>query len=417
MSDKPTHASRTGIIFGLILSRSLTHRVHPVVGRVVIKLWLGPDIDLNQNIKTSTCPEIESLRYEVLVYSRITEKIIKPGYSVNFIPFIAYGRCKREDIEKTIPLLGKDFQKLEKKYATDEGCQNPEYTNAVHMMITQAACQNGVCQRLFDLTSKPALTRFTTNFFDIQNVSSILLTLVWSLAVLQHFAKIRHNDLHLQNILLRDPDPNRPLFVYALSMDRIYVIPPSWMPRQPVIFDWDRASVYDSTFGPSNISLNAPSTNYCYLFNQCSEKEDRFDLYTLLCYMGKLPDTIGEKVVQKIIPNFIPECKEIEKNNPIVTCRTKTFPTDFPTPYQMLATGKYFDPFLLKNVLQQDNLKVYAEKIIVFPWVGINRLTVEKFVKNQILNPQPQPPTTSIRTQRGLPAGTLVGKPIGGSQK
>jgi len=279
---KPSASSSASVIaFARILARPFAPGAAPTPrGRVVVKMWLGPE-----NRKKHPCFEVDALVYETFVYKRILKRVLGPGLSTNFVPFIAYASCNRDRVLQTTAtrdLFGRTtspfasaFAKLAEEYAT---VCDTDVPNKARFLVTQSACDAGNCTPLFNLlrqqTTQPARL----------NVTCIFFTLVWALHVMQKYAGVQHNDLHSANVLLRDPDPDRPTFAYAPAADEIYVVPREWMPRQAVIFDWDHASVDDSSFfdGKRNPMLDG---RFCEDYGQCARRDDRYDLYTLLCNM------------------------------------------------------------------------------------------------------------------------------------
>ncbi len=96
---------------------------------------------------------------------------------------------------------------------------------------------------------------------------------------LQCFSEIdfRHNDLHLENIFIEPIEPS--LMFYFTGYDTYYMINTRTFVK---IFDFDKSSFVS---GEGLINEGLEKDNECSEHGMCSDKNNKFDLYTILFYL------------------------------------------------------------------------------------------------------------------------------------
>jgi len=248
--DKPQTTENTASPTLIAFLNVLRHAADPETGqRVVVKIW----IDTKKPPGQLQCTVDRRLGNEIEIYKRVLDKILAPGLSTNFIPFIASGECPLRTMTQTsqdgIRGLTAAIEKIENVRKTRYGCS--DQANRVRFLVTQSACGGqGPCQTLRALAeildNDP--NRHTERW---DNMHCIFFSLVWGIDALHNVAKISHNDLHLQNVVMRDEDPDRPTFLFVAEPNIVYAVPREWMPQQPMIFDWDRGLMVDDNHQPN----------------------------------------------------------------------------------------------------------------------------------------------------------------------
>jgi hypothetical protein len=105
----------------------------------------------------------------------------------------------------------------------------------------------------------------------------VILQCLYTLYVLRT-EKIRHNDLHFNNILISiHENPVKYLFIMGKDNQRQWFYVKT--KYTPLFFDWDMS--YNSELG-TNIKID---TGYCDTYNICSRDDMFFDTYTFLCHI------------------------------------------------------------------------------------------------------------------------------------
>ena len=192
-----------------------------------------------------------SLMYEKNMYEYISENIINTGICLNFIPFIAYGKCAYARLNKFIKDNTVNFTKKD-----------------THILVTGSVVN---IMSLSDLlTKKKDITK--------SEIKSIIFQLFYTLMIMENF-EIIHNDLHFNNILVQTLDKDVQLsFRVKLGEIRFttrYLIK---------IFDWDMS--YCEAVG-----INPKLTDGGYAFyNMNNEFRRNVDLINVICGSKDYPN-------------------------------------------------------------------------------------------------------------------------------
>jgi len=257
--QKKNSASDTKTYFAELVSAVLGQKELPVVAKVFI--------DNKNNY------HMQALKYEAKVYKYILDKIIKPGYSPNFIPFVGYAECP---YDKNIFLDRTAYTNflisLERK---------PSHDN-VGIILTERA-GNGAQFQI------PSTSRIVTPYKDFDQFSTasqakILFQIIYSLEVMQRF-RIVHNDFHAANVLIARFDTEIELG-FEISETQRFQFKTKYI---PYLFDWDFAFV--EKLGP-NPKIKGFTSLYRYAFN--NNFSSRRDLYTFFCTL-QFGGDIGKK--------------------------------------------------------------------------------------------------------------------------
>jgi serine/threonine protein kinase len=208
-------ASSAGVSFADLVISGYDRRLP-----VAIKMW------------SKDSSHATALEYEAEVY-KVIDQILVKKYSPNFIRFIGYGCCQKENI-----------------------C----------LLLTERAGNGAMFGRFKDF---PVRTLHEISLaLQPDELEKIIFQIVFSLEVLNRF-KINHNDLHTNNILVVD-------FIKPITMvfetNVRYLIKTRYV---PYIYDWDNS--YSFLCGP-----NPALKNHQFLFNT---NDSRRDLYTVMCYL------------------------------------------------------------------------------------------------------------------------------------
>lgn len=190
-----------------------------------------------QNEKDSQYFEIEGLKYEARVYKQITEEIIDKNKSPNFIPYIGYGCCSKQNTCITI---------------TEQAGNGSQF--GLHKMYPIYTLKD-----IFQSVSK-------------NSQEKILFQIIYSLELLSRL-KIVHNDLHFYNILVAKFDTE--IDMKFIVEGNSYIIKTKYV---PYLYDWDMA--YSQSLGANPRLLQYKEFNTTNIFDA------HRDLYTILCYLN-----------------------------------------------------------------------------------------------------------------------------------
>lgn len=193
--------------------------------------------------------QVAGMLYEMKVYNFITENIYQK-LSPNFIPSIASGFCSQKDISYSV------LSRLQNIYGKGDYDIGILFTNNL----------NSVGE---------GVNTFPSLFLEVdqEEKEKLIFQVIIALCAMQKF-KIRHNDLHLNNILVVILEEEVELNFKILG--DFYLVKTRYI---PCIFDWDFS--YVESLG-DNPKLNSAD---CWEDNMCNVYEPRFDLYTFMCYL------------------------------------------------------------------------------------------------------------------------------------
>lgn len=195
----------------------------------------------------------EGFDYEARVYLWITENIVKPGLSPNFIPALMYVQCG--NVERTRLII-------------TEAAQNCAYFGV-----------NKPCE-VFALHYIPSRTI----------LEQCLLQCVINLH-LMYIMGITHGDLHSMNVLVAVlPEPVD--LYYNVEGKKIFKIRTKYIVK---IFDWDRS--YCEALGKNPFIEDM----FNYTFLNTNENKPVYDLYTLLCTVFYKPERVaGNEILERL---------------------------------------------------------------------------------------------------------------------
>lgn len=210
-----------------------------------------------------------SMNYEKSVYEMVTEMFLKPGYSNNFIPFIAFATCSYDNILASIDRDPK-FKSLHKKLNRKE-FRNFSSVLGLNFLVT------GTGKRmvpLFDLLDRNLIKR-ELGLNEKKEIRSIIFQVLYALYLMQRVELI-HNDFHLGNILIEILD----------SATDVTILNATFRTRLiPRIFDWDLS--YCSQLG-DNPKFNDRWADYMHLGNHFRKGSD---YYQFICGLSeRLPN-------------------------------------------------------------------------------------------------------------------------------
>ena len=208
--------------------------------------------------KTKNTNVYYGLKYEKCVYEFITNFIIKPKVSPNFIPLLTSASCNLKKISESIPFR-EDDERLQKIQTLSEVI--PELN--LEFILTGT----DVDRNKF-LTLYKSMHNFTPETF-----MPIFFQIVYSLAVMDHFG-IVHNDLHENNIFVQRL--SKPITMSFHVDGKILQISTKFIIK---FFDWDRA--YVEALGPNKF-LEFNSSIRTHQFNK---KRTKQDFYQILCFL------------------------------------------------------------------------------------------------------------------------------------
>ena len=293
-----------------------------VSGMVGIGLELPVVVKLFRNITDKNDPlyyQTEGLRYEYKVYRQILTDIVQKNYSPNFVPFVAYGCCKKDNV-----------------------C----------LLITERV-GNGA---YFGLNKMFPVYTLHSIFTDLSNrdQAKILFQIIYSVQLLT-MLKIVHNDLHANNILV--VDFGRKIRMKFTVGVKSFVINTQYV---PYLYDWDTA--YSQTLGPNEklLVMGGLITNTFDSYR---------DLYTVFCnlnfvskHVPKTVETYSKTDLMKLKEGNIPPIILSKREVVVIRQRYAYVQTDDNFVYKMSRAE--FDDVVKQSIergLPGDIYTVYFE--------------------------------------------------------
>ena len=240
-----------------------------VAGIVGQRMELPVAMKIFRNIDS---PQISGLKYEAKVYKQIFEDIIEQKYSPNFISYVGFGCCEKEN-----------------------SC----------LLITETA-GNGA------QFSKPQLFPVYTLYnlypsINDREKAKTLLQIIYSIELL-NILRIVHNDLHINNILVADFGEENKIPMIFMAKGKIFQINARFV---PYLFDWDRS--YSEKLGP-NPRIEEEKSGFI-----TNEFNPYRDLYTVFCNLTIL--STGPSFISRYTGNEITKKKETGQSVMILSKR------------------------------------------------------------------------------------------------
>jgi len=378
---KVNSKSETEILFGTIASSALNSELP-----IAVKIFF----DTNDR-------EIKGLKYEAKLYKKIYDDIIVPNYSPNFVSYIGYAECNRDDSAYL------DEESVRKNFREKYGQVFQDFTT-ICVLITERV-GSGTYFGCRDAINVSLLGQIWGNLSERQS-SEIMFQIVYGLVVMGLF-RIMHNDLHYMNILVAEfEDPIELGFVVG---DKHFMLKTRYI---PYLFDWDFGFCESLGDNPKLLTYNN--------MNIKSRYSEKIDMYTLFCtlFIGMNENSYGQGmsmlkesytkipisaeeyrtitsyrpytrpilVDKPIIYKFGPvQTSEIFRNNPMINrekmtstifalpsdekdmiliynpyqCRPTSINADFPTPMEFLLSDK-FEMFRVDDAFSIDRKYVYV---------------------------------------------------------
>lgn len=224
----------------------------------------------------------EGLDYEENMYKYITEKIILPKKSNNFIPYVGGSICSLRNIVEAVKVSILDRQ--EKKLILEKlSTPLTVFPDAkLKMMIT------GTMEDKKRFLSLRDIVKTSLSLYDL---NSIIIQLLHALLVMQQF-KIMHNDLHTGNILVEKVYPLKQVDLaigsVVISFKTKYI---------PKIYDWDRG--YCEAVGENKMLTRE---RYTKLNIRNSFRKSQ-DYYQLICGLVDKDNKKIRLILDPLLPN------------------------------------------------------------------------------------------------------------------
>ena len=246
--------------------------------QVFIKLFLDPvqkEIS-KDNITYPVYIRDNSLMIEVCIYSCIIP--ILSEYNTPFvINFIEHQICSIKDQDEKFSILNQGIQDLI-NWDYEEIYNHEKF----HLLITER------------ISNFIPFYEWLESQHNINEYKIIFFQIYWSLACFSKI-KLKHNDLHFNNILIEtEPEPSLYYFeIKSRGKTRIIKLETRYRVR---IFDWD-----NSSFG--NLIRNTGLTDLVDIYINPG-----YDVYILSCRINKIMDVISKNLTQieiEEITNFL----------------------------------------------------------------------------------------------------------------
>jgi len=227
--------------------------------RLLVTMWLWPDDDAI-DLKTfeRNCSEIVRLKQMVDAMRTINDKILRPGVSPNFLPFLAYGEAtdltrfkEYAALEKAIDVMEKDLVRKSCVPLPKRGWFGARADPAKLRLCTAVVGlrRKGRCLTLLKVREAIANPKSTKCVATRTQYEAMVLATVYSIGVAND-AGVFHNALTDRCAALHAPDPDdpRPIVAYVVGNrmrvpEDMRVFTSETLPYQPAISDWRRGTV------------------------------------------------------------------------------------------------------------------------------------------------------------------------------
>lgn len=386
-------ASPSTVYFGELVSKLVKNRLQIPISMKVFK-----DIPDTGAV---------GMKYEARLYQYITDNILKPMYSPNFIPFVAFGCCepKKEDIEvkyNTIvekiktemkSVMNSNLQPLiiSKLKRFNEWIEQSSINENNKIYVIRAKMSTLRDLKLLQLTpvidylkqmellfvkEPPKCFLITeragngmqfglSKMYKVQTLDelyehlsnrdkyAIVFQIVYSLAVMGQFF-IVHNDLHVGNILVVDYEQN--ITLKFIVDNKTFVVATRYV---PYIFDWDNG--YTPDLGDNSMI----KLNYKRGRTHGNTFDSRRDLYVIMCMLGTIADERDEAPIKPI---------EVYTGHPIFKHRDELMPIDITKEQaKQLIKGVY--PFTKFTDIYENTVNIYQmSRAEITDVIGENKL-------------------------------------------
>jgi hypothetical protein len=273
--------SPSEVIFADLVHKRLVQKI-PVALKVFVdledfkikklkKLYNEEEYDELLDTYNDNIDSIRGLKYEKSMYKKIYKLMVK-GICPNFIPYIGYAKCTKKSVLKSL---------------ADAHIPPEEFLDNIIFGYLDVNLPINII-----ITGRPENNVTFSVFLKDINISSndkilVVLQCLYALYVLRE-EKIRHNDLHFNNILIaKYENPVEWLFIAGPDKNQWFYVKTQFV---PLIFDWDMSYI-------SSIGKNKKIDGYmCDTYNICSKEDQYFDLYTFLCQIKLNHKTIDDKL-------------------------------------------------------------------------------------------------------------------------
>lgn len=238
------------------------------------------------------CLDIIGLRYEEKVYSTIVPRLTKQ--SPNFVRYVATFEINPDKVSdpEEIKVYLKLVNYLKAKSISDCGDSFDVFQKSAGLTVVVCESVEG-SKQLGDFLSKNQLTEI--------EIRQIVCQLVISLTLLNEQG-LMHNDLHLNNILVKEVNKD---LIYLIS-GKSLVIPD--VRYQIYIFDWDYA--FSKELGDN------PKIDSVKKFGITNDLDQRFDLFIALCNLTDFVryDSGFVNFINSISDDWVSVVSETNKN-------------------------------------------------------------------------------------------------------
>ena len=241
---KPNSASNTVILVGKLK--------YPPYEQVIMKVSQAVDKDAIDN----------SLYVELEIYTQIINKLYFERITPHVTPYLGTFRCN--DFLRSLDILPPtQIRQIKSQwnYITQG--------NAINYMEPNIFTANFVVLQMNKGTTLKEFIKTATQ----PELTSILFQVIYTLHC---FAKVglRHNDLHLGNILIETDYPVKTIS-YFLDPDTVYKVPTNGVFAK--IYDFDRGYTSGST---TNFLLE--NDGFCQNYGTCNVENPFFDIFSLI---------------------------------------------------------------------------------------------------------------------------------------
>ncbi len=248
-------------------------------------------LDGKQVVLKVTCGSKDSSRYKPILYETKLYQYIS-SFMLMFTPNIlkSYGsiRCKKLQIDK---FFGPKLPAKYKKKLEEIGCSNSD-NNSDEFLIN--VLEYASLGDLYKVIQKD------WQLFKLY-IKNIMFMVLYTLRCFNKFG-LRHNDLHMGNILLFNIGSE---VLYKFTIDETdYYIRTKYI---PLLFDYDRASKFSQ---PALTNTSLDQLDFCRTYGQCNSENYVTDVVSFLCEMNRT--TYLERILGTEITTLIKRIKKDE---------------------------------------------------------------------------------------------------------
>jgi serine/threonine protein kinase len=235
----------------------------------------GPiPVSLKISFKAKHPRKDNSLEVEIQIYKTVVNTILSNHFTPNVVAYYGSFDCNlmaevKEHIKDEI------FVKIEEQIKDIRDETSLYDFDVSHFLLME------------NVNGGDLLTYLLTENSTDSELYSIIFQVLYTCQVFNLY-NLRHNDLHISNILLEEVSSSPTFFVYFVTDTVYFAIPVSSCAK---LFDFDMSSVVGVE---TNTTLDRKTPGLCKKMGVCNEANPKFDAFVFLGYLYDMLVTEGK---------------------------------------------------------------------------------------------------------------------------